>query len=358
MDGLMRYLPRRYAALIAGFPARMSVALMTGMLGRGMLGRGALGLIAFLGPVGPALAQKVYAPRPWEMGMQAAGGPLKQQEIELHTLVLIIITLITLFVGALLVYVMWRFNAKRNPTPSQTSHNTFLEVAWTVIPILILVVIAIPSFRMVYYLDRTPDADLTIKVTGHQWYWEYSYPDKGNIDFSSYFVPDDQLKPGQLRLLTVDNDLVIPAGKNIRVLQSSNDVIHSWFIPSLGVQRYAIPGRTIETWFRADQPGLYYGECNQICGTNHSRMPIVVRAVTPREFDAWLVEAKTKFSDAGSPATASATPQPVGTTQGQVTRADATPANVTPANVTPANVTLAGTAAHQPYSLAAVQVQR
>jgi cytochrome c oxidase subunit 2 len=202
-----------------------------------------------------------------------------------------------------------RYNSKRNPTPSQTSHNTFLEVAWTVIPILILVVIAIPSFRLVYYEDRTQDADLTVKVTGHQWYWEYSYPDKGNIDFSSYIVPDDQLKPGQPRLLTVDNELVVPAGKNIRILTGSTDVIHSFFIPSLGVQRYAIPGRTIETWFRADKPGVYYGECNQICGTNHSRMPIVVHAVTPQEFDAWLVQAKTKFSDAGTPATASVTPE-------------------------------------------------
>jgi cytochrome c oxidase subunit II len=244
----------------------------------------------------------VFAPKPWEMGMQAAGGPLKQEAIDLHNLVLVIITLITLFVAGLLGWVMYRYNAKRNPVPSQTSHNTFLEVAWTVIPILILVIIAIPSFRLVYYLDRTPNADLTVKVTGHQWYWEYSYPDKGNIDFSSYIIPDEQLKPGQLRLLTVDNDLVVPAGKNIRVLQTSSDVIHSFFIPSLGVQRYAIPGRIIETWFRADKPGIYYGECNQICGTNHSRMPIVVRAVSPQEFDAWLVQAKTKFAAAGTAA--------------------------------------------------------
>ena len=163
--------------------------------------------------------------------------------------------------------------------PTRTSHNTVLEIAWTVIPVLILVVIAIPSFRLVYYEDRTHDADLTIKVTGHQWYWEYTYPDKNNIDFSSYIIPDDQLKPGQLRLLTVDNELVVPVGKNIRVLTTSGDVIHSFFIPALGVQRYAIPGRTIETWFRVDKPGMFYGECNQICGTNHSRMPIVVRAV-------------------------------------------------------------------------------
>ncbi len=266
---------------------------------------------AFLAPIGlivPASAQAVYAPKPWEMGMQAAGGPLKVQEIDLHNLVLVIITVITLFVAGLLVWVITRYNSKRNPIPSQTSHNTFLEVAWTVIPILILVVMAIPSFRLVYYEDRTPDADMTIKATGHQWYWEYTYPDKGNIDFNSYIIPDDQLKPGQLRLLTVDNDLVVPAGKNIRVLATSADVIHSFFVPSLGVQRYAIPGRIIETWFRADKPGIYYGECNQICGTNHSRMPIVVRALSPADFEAWLVQAKTKFSDAGSPATASAAP--------------------------------------------------
>ena len=171
-------------------------------------------------------------------------------------------------------------------------HNPVLEVAWTVIPVLILVVIAIPSFRLIYYEDRTYDPDLTIKVTGHQWYWEYTYPDKGNIDFSSYIVPDDQLKPGQLRLLTVDHPLVVPVNKNIRILQTSGDVIHSFFIPSLGVQRYAIPGRTIETWMRVDKPGVYYGECNQICGTNHSRMPIMVQAVTEQDFETWLVQAK------------------------------------------------------------------
>jgi cytochrome c oxidase subunit II len=160
-------------------------------------------------------------------------------------------------------------------------------------------VMAIPSFRLVYYEDRTRDPELTIKVTGHQWYWEYTYPDNNNIDFSSYIIPDDQLKPGQRRLLEVDNELVVPVGKNIRVLQTSGDVIHSWFIPALGVQRYAIPGRTIETWFKVDRPAIIYGQCNQICGTNHSRMPIVVRAVPEQEFNAWLVEAKTKFSDAG-----------------------------------------------------------
>jgi cytochrome c oxidase subunit 2 len=320
MDGSMRYFWRLCAALFATLVAPV---------------------IGPLGQIKPALAQQVYAPRNWEMGMQPAGGPVKQAIIDLHDGVLVLITVITLFVAGLLLWVMWRYNAKRNPAPSQLSHNTFLEVAWTVIPILILVVMAIPSFRLVYYLDRTPDADLTIKVTAHQWYWEYNYPDKGNIDFSSYIVPDEQLKPGQLRLLTVDNDLVVPAGKNIRVLETSTDVIHSFFVPSLGVQRYAIPGRTIETWFRADKPGLYYGECNQICGTNHSRMPIVVHAVTPQEFDAWVVQAKTKFSDAGSPATASS------------------PAAATQAGMTPAGVAPTGVTGGKPFSLAAVaQVQR
>jgi cytochrome c oxidase subunit 2 len=260
----------------------------------------ALVMIAAL-PGGAALAQAVGAPKPWELGMQAAYGPLKVQEIWLHDLVLVIITLITLFVTGLLAWVIYRYNAKRHPVPTRTSHNTVIEILWTVIPVLILVVIAIPSFRLVYYLDRTPDPDLTIKVTSHQWYWEYTYPDKNNIDFSSYIIPDDQLKPGQLRLLTVDNDLVVPVGKNIRVLATSGDVIHSFFVPALGVQRYAIPGRTIETWFRADKAGVFYGECNQICGTNHSRMPIVVRAVSPEDFATWLDQAKTKFSDATPP---------------------------------------------------------
>ena len=177
-----------------------------------------------------------------------------------------------------------------------------LEIAWTVIPVLILVVMAIPSFRLVYYEDRTRDADLTVKVTGHQWYWEYSYPDNNNINFTSYIIPDDQLKPGQRRLLEVDNELVVPVGKNIRVLQTSTDVIHSWFIPALGVQRYAIPGRTIETWFKVDQPGTFYGECNQICGTNHSRMPIVVRAVPEQEFDAWLERGEDQILGRGATA--------------------------------------------------------
>lgn len=245
------------------------------------------------GFAGAALAQEPHA---WQMGMQEAASPVERNIHDLHDLVLWIITIITLFVAALLIYVMWRFNAAKHPNPSRTSHNTVLEVAWTVVPVLILVVIAIPSFRLVYYEDHTNNADLTIKVTGHQWFWEYTYPDNGNVDFSSYIIKDEDLKPGQLRLLDADNPLVLPAGKNIRILTNSADVIHSFFIPSFGVQRYAIPGRTIETWVRVDKPGHYYGECNQICGTNHSFMPISVEVVTPEAFTAWVAQAKTKFA--------------------------------------------------------------
>jgi cytochrome c oxidase subunit 2 len=231
-------------------------------------------------------------PKPWEMGMQPAGNEMKARISDLHNLVLIIITLITIFVGALLVWVMVRYNATRNPVPSTTSHNTTIEVLWTVIPVLILVVIAIPSFRLVYYLDRTPDPDMTIKVTAHQWYWEYGYPEAGDLAIESRMIRDEDLKPGQLRLLEVDNQLVVPVGKKIRVLTNSVDVIHSFFIPSLGVQRYAIPGRTIETWMTVDKPGVYYGQCNQICGVDHSRMPIAVKAVTEDEYKAWIGQAK------------------------------------------------------------------
>ncbi|MGA9866619.1 MAG: cytochrome c oxidase subunit II [Acetobacteraceae bacterium] len=255
----------------------------------------------FLGVLGtaPALAQ---VPSPWAITMQAGFSPVKRDIIALNHLVLGIVIFITLFVGSLLAWVIWRYNAKRHPVPTTTSHNTVVEIAWTVIPILILVAMAIPSFRLVYYEDRTDNPDLTVKVTGHQWYWEYTYPELKNLDFSSYIVPDDKLKPGQLRLLTVDNDLVLPVGKNIRLLETSGDVIHSFFIPSLGVQRYAIPGRTIETWVRIDKPGVYYGECNQICGTNHSRMPIVVRGVTEAQFQAWVGQAQKQFAADAGPA--------------------------------------------------------
>src|SRR4051794_156646 len=261
-----------------------------------------LSLIPYALAQGVAGAQGVVGqPQPWEMGMQRSYSPIKDRIIDLHDLMLVIITVITVFVAGLLVWVMIRYNAKRNPTPGQTSHNTVLEIAWTVLPVLILVVIAIPSFRLIYYQDRTPDPDMTIKVTGHQWYWEYTYPDQGNVGVESRYVADEDLKPGQLRLLDVDNQMVIPVGKKVRILTSSTDVIHSFFIPSFGVQRYAIPGRTIETWLEANEAGTFYGECNQICGQNHSRMPIAIRAVPKNEFNAWIEQAKKSASAARSP---------------------------------------------------------
>lgn len=263
-------------------------------------------------PTEPVLGQ----PKPWEIGLQPGYSPVKRDMIALNDLVLWIIIGITLFVAALLAWVIIRYNAKRNPVPAQYVHNTALEIAWTIIPVLILVVIAIPSFRLVYYENKTDHPAMTIKVTGHQWYWEYTYPGQKNLDFISSIVPGDKLKPGEPRLLTASNPLVLPAGENIRILITSSDVIHSFLIPSLGVQRYAIPGRTIETWVRIDRPGIFYGECNQICGTNHSRMPIDVVAVTPAQFQAWATGAEKQMADNGAPSrpasrqVAAATPAP------------------------------------------------
>jgi cytochrome c oxidase subunit 2 len=265
-----------------------------------MVGFGLAGLAA-LAVAGGAIAAtpEIGAPTPWGIGMQEAATPVKERVAWLHNLILVIITLITLFVLGLLAYVYWRFREDRNPTPSRTSHNTPLEVAWTVIPVLILVVIAVPSFRLLYFMDRTEKPDLTVQVTGFQWAWEYKYLDADGLRFESYMIPQDEaVAQGRLRLLDVDHEMVVPVGKNIRVLTTSRDVIHSFFVPALGIQKYNIPGRVLETWFRADRPGVFYGQCNQICGVNHAFMPIVVRAVPQAEFSAWLEQAKQRFSAA------------------------------------------------------------
>ena len=245
----------------------------------------------------------VGAPQPWEMGMQRSFGPIKDRIIELHDLVLVIITLITLFVAGLLIWVIIRYNAQRNPIPSQTSHNTIIEILWTVIPVLILVTIAIPSFKLMYYMDRVPDSKMTIKITGHQWYWEYNYPDQGNFSFNSNLIADKDLKPGDQRLLEVDNPLVIPAKTNIRIQVAGTDVIHSWFVPSFGVQEYAVVGRLNEAWVNVNEPGTYYGECNQICGVNHAFMPIKVVVMNQADFDKWAAKAKTAFASPAENAT-------------------------------------------------------
>jgi cytochrome c oxidase subunit II len=237
-------------------------------------------------------------PLPWEMNMRTGPSPVREKMVEMHDLLLVIITAITLFVLGLLVYVVVKFNHKSNPTPSTTTHNTTIEVIWTVVPVLILLVIAVPSFRLLYFLDKTQDAEMTVKVIGHQWYWEYQYPDHDDLRFDSYIVADNELKPGEPRLLTVDNRIVLPVGANVRILVTSQDVMHSWLIPSLGLQIYATPGRANETWVKVTEPGVYYGQCNQICGVNHGFMPIMVEALPKEQFTAWVAEAKKKFADA------------------------------------------------------------
>ena len=240
-------------------------------------------------------------PHPWQLGMQPPATPVKERIHFLHNDILMpIITAITVFVLGLLGYVMFRFHHRRHPIPTRTSHNAVVEILWTVIPVLILVIIAIPSFKLMYYMDRAPDAEMTIKVTGKQWYWTYEYPDQGGLAFDSNIVEDKDLKPGQPRLLEVDNPLIVPVNTTIRVQVTGvpDGVIHSWFMPSFGVQEYAMPGRLNESWIRVGNPGVYYGECNQICGINHSRMPIKVVALAKPEFEKWLGEAKKKFAAA------------------------------------------------------------
>ncbi|HEY4136062.1 MAG TPA: cytochrome c oxidase subunit II [Alphaproteobacteria bacterium] len=270
----------------------------------------AAGLLAAAGLFLPALAS-ADVPQPWKFGFQDAATPVADDIHALHHLLLIIITIITLFVLALLLYVIIRFNAKNNPTPSRTSHNTLIEVLWTVLPVMILVVIAIPSFKLLYFMDRTATPELTLKVTGHQWYWSYEYQDNGDISFDSLIVPEDQLKPGQHRLLEVDNQVVLPVNTNIRVLVTSEDVIHSWAVPAFGVKIDTVPGHLNETWMRIERPGTYYGQCSELCGVNHGFMPIAVKAVSKEDFEKWTEEAKKKFAAADAPIPALAQNAPI-----------------------------------------------
>ena len=235
-------------------------------------------------------------PQPWQLGLQAPAGSIAERANSLHNLLLVIITAISLFVLALLVYTCVRFRQSANPNPSKTSHNTVIEILWTVIPVLILVVIAVPSFRLLYYMDQTKDTEMVIKVTGNQWYWNYEYPDE-QIGFDSYMIDDEDITGDQIRLLSVDNEMVVPAGTRIKLLITGNDVMHSFFVPSLAVQTYSIAGRVNEAWIDVpNEPKKYYGQCNQICGVNHAYMPIVVRALPKDEYDAWLASAREEFA--------------------------------------------------------------
>ncbi|MDX9862671.1 MAG: cytochrome c oxidase subunit II [Rhodospirillales bacterium] len=255
---------------------------------------------AILTVVGAAFADQ---PHPWQIDLQPAASTVAEQVHEFNYLITVIIVGISVFVLALMAYVAWRFNAKRNPVPSRRSHNTALEVIWTALPVLILVVIAVPSLRLLYVMDRNPDADMTIKAVGHQWYWSYEYPDHDGFTFDSIMVPDNELKPGQPRLLAVDNEVVLPIETDVRILVTSEDVIHSWAMPSFGIKTDAVPGRVNETWVRILREGTYYGQCSELCGVNHAYMPIAIRAVSKEAFDEWTAEAKEKYARADGSAT-------------------------------------------------------
>jgi cytochrome c oxidase subunit 2 len=261
----------------------------------------ATGMLSFVVSAQAAEGQ----PSPWQLGLQAAGDERMRAIIGLHNFVLYIITAISLFVLALLVWIAVRFNAKANPTPSATTHNTTLEVLWTVIPVLILVTIAVPSFRLLYFEDVIPATDMTVKAIGKQWFWTYEYPDNGNFTFDALIVPDRRSAPivpnGPPRLLGTNNHVMVPVGKTIRLITTGADVIHSWAIPAFGVKIDAVPGRVNQTWFKTEKEGIYYGECSELCGARHAFMPITVEVVSQAAFDMWVAEAKTKFAAVDAP---------------------------------------------------------
>jgi cytochrome c oxidase subunit 2 len=268
------------------------------IFGRGFnLATGLTILAGGMAQAAAAQAQEVLgAPKDMQLGLQEPATSIAVDLNHFHNWVLMpIITVITIFVMLLLLWVMFRYNAKRNPVPSKTTHNTLIEVLWTVVPILILIGISVPSFKLLYKQLDLPQTDLTIRAIGKQWYWTYEYPDDGKFTFDANMIETDKLQPGQLRLLETDNEVVLPVGKNIRIQITATDVIHAWTVPAFGIKHDAVPGRVNESWFNIDKPGIYYGQCSELCGTRHAFMPIKIRAVTPEEYAAWVEEAKGKF---------------------------------------------------------------
>jgi cytochrome c oxidase subunit II len=259
-----------------------------GQTGRRLLGLAVAGVALVTG--GAAFAE-LGQPAPWEFRLQEAASPVMENITWFHNFLLVLITVITLFVLALLIMVVVKFNAKANPVPSKTTHNTLIEVAWTLIPVLILVGIAVPSFRLLFEELDIPKADLTIKATGKQWYWSYAYPDNGKFEFDSLLAQDKMP-----RLLGVDNEVVVPINKIVRVQVTGADVIHSFAVPAFGIKIDAIPGRLNETWFKATKLGMFYGQCSELCGKDHAFMPIAVRVVNDQDFAAWVETAKKKFA--------------------------------------------------------------
>ena len=259
----------------------------------------ALTATVLLWSAGAALAE-LGQPSPWQLGLQESASPIMDNITSFHDFLLWVTAAISAFVLILLLVIIFRFNARANPTPSRTTHNTLLEVVWTIVPVIILALIAVPSFRLLFVELDVPTPDLTIKATGKQWFWTYNYPDSGNFEFNSIMVPEPKLKTGQPRLLTVDNEMVVPVNKVVHVLVTGADVIHSFTVPAFGIRIDAVPGRINDTWFKATKEGMFYGQCSELCGKDHSFMPIAVRVMSQADFDKWLVTAKKEYS-AGLP---------------------------------------------------------
>ena len=253
----------------------------------------------------PSFAQS--GPQPWQMNFRPSATPVMDDIIDFHNLLLVIEVIIVLFVLGLMVYICVKFNAKANPVPSKTTHNAFLEVVWTVIPIIILIVITVPSVKLLVFMDKAPKdkVEMTLKVIGHQWYWSYEYPDAGNLAFDSNIIPDEEIdaSKGQIRLLEVDNRIAIPVDTTIRVLMTSDDVLHNWAVPAFGIKMDTVPGRINESWIRvpAARAGVYRGQCSELCGVNHGYMPIVIEAKSKQDFAKWLDKAKKEFANDASP---------------------------------------------------------
>ena len=237
---------------------------------------------------------------PWQIWFQPAASPVMERIIEFHNFIFIIEVSIVVLVLVLMGYIIIRFNSKSNPVPSKTTHNTILEVAWTAVPLLLVIIIAVPSLKLLYYADRIEEGEMTLKVIGNQWYWSYEYPDHGAFAFDSIIIEDENLEPGQPRLLSVDNSVVLPAETNIRLLFTSADVIHNWAVPSLGLKLDAVPGRVNESWVRINSEGDYYGMCSELCGVNHGFMPVHIKAVSKADFAAWVEQAKQEFAGENS----------------------------------------------------------
>jgi cytochrome c oxidase subunit 2 len=248
---------------------------------------------------GGALAQEPIvggAPTAWQLNFQAPASPVAEMIVSLHDLLLFITVAISAFVLVLMAYACIRYRASRHPVPSRRTHNSVLEIAWTAIPVLILVVIAIPSFKLLYFMDRVVDPEMTLKAIGRQWYWSYEYPDHGNFTFDAYMIAEQDLTEDQLRLYDVDNPVVLPVDTDIRLLTTASDVIHAWAMPALGVKMDAVPGKINETWVRINEPGIYYGQCSELCGDYHAFMPIKIEAVSKVDFEAWTKQAQEQFA--------------------------------------------------------------